>query len=165
MGIGRPTGCCHQCYELLPSQAVKQQGGAGQSGRREVRLQIFRSAGVGLVLLALSSCREATQTSAGEPMTADDFYRELVDLPLCGTPTTGEVAGKTICTIHFIDGAMTLAGAGIVARGLWEVVGDTICRRDIGAPADQRHCVSYGRLPKGHYRNSDGVEFCIGPCP
>jgi hypothetical protein len=130
----------------------------------KVRLQIFRSAGVGLALLALASCHEP-KTSAGEPMTADDFYRELVDVPLCGTPTTGEVAGKRICTIHFTDGAVTLAGAGIVARGLWEVAGDTICRRDISAPADQRHCVSYGRLPNGHYRNSDGVEFCIGPCP
>jgi hypothetical protein len=128
-------------------------------------MQIFRSAGVGLVLLALSSCRESTQTSAGEPMSADDFYRELVDVPLCGTPATGEVAGKAMCTIHFTDGTATLAGAGMVARGLWEVAGDTICRRDIRAPADQRHCVSYGRLPNGHYRNSDGVEFCIGPCP
>jgi hypothetical protein len=98
-------------------------------------------------------------------MTADDFYRELVDVPLCGTPTTGEVAGKAMCTIHFTDGTATLAGAGIVARGLWEVAGDTICRRDIRAPAEQRHCVSYGRLPNGRYRNSDGVEFCIGPCP
>jgi hypothetical protein len=130
----------------------------------KVRLQIFRSAGVGLALLALSSCHEP-KTSAGEPMTANDFYRELVDVPLCGTPTTGEVAGKRICTIHFTDGAVTLAGAGIVARGLWEVAGDTICRRDISAAADQRHCVRYGRLPNGHYRNSDGVEFCIGPCP
>ncbi len=128
-------------------------------------MQIFRSAGAGLVLLALFGCRETDQPSAGQPMTADDFYRELVDVPLCGTPTTGEVAGKAMCTIHFTDGTATLAGAGIVARGFWEAAGDTICRRDIRAPADQRHCVSYGRLPNGRYRNSDGVEFCIGPCP
>ena len=98
-------------------------------------------------------------------MTADDFHRELVDVPLCGTPATGQVAGKAVCTIHFADGTATLAGGGIVARGLWQVEGDTICRRDIRDPADQAHCVSYGRLPNGRYRNSDGVEFCVGPCP
>ncbi len=98
-------------------------------------------------------------------MTADDFFRELVDVPLCGTPTTGPVAGKAMCTIHFTDGTATLVGSGIVARGLWEVEGDTICRRDIRAPADQGQCVSYRRLPNGHYRNSAGVEFCVGPCP
>ena len=118
-----------------------------------------------MALLALSACRESTQPSAGQPMTADDFYRELVDVPLCGTPTTGEVAGKAMCTIHFADGTATLAGAGIIARGRWEVDGDTICRRDMRDPADQGHCVRYGRLPNGHYRNSDGVEFCVGPCP
>jgi len=127
-------------------------------------LRIFRSAGVAMVLLALSGCRESTRPSAGEPMTAGDFYRELIDVPLCGTPTTAQLAGKTMCTIHFADGTTTLAGAGIVARGVWDVDGDTICRRDIREPVDQRHCVRYGRLPNGHYRNSDGVEFCIGPC-
>jgi len=118
-----------------------------------------------VALLMLSACRESTQPSAGEPMSADDFYRELVDVPLCGTPTTGPVAGKAMCTIHFTDGTATLAGAGIVARGFWEVEGDTVCRRDRRDPAAQAHCVSYGRLPNGHYRNSDGVEFCVGPCP
>ncbi len=98
-------------------------------------------------------------------MTADDFHRELVNVPLCGTPTTGPVAGKVMCTVHLADGTATLAGGGIVARGLWEVDGDTVCRRDIQDPADQRRCVSYERLPNGRYRNSDGVEFCLGPCP
>ena len=69
------------------------------------------------------------------------------------------------CTVHFADGTATLAGDGIVARILWEVEGNTICRRDIREPADQRRCVSYVRLPNGQYRNSDGVEFCLGPCP
>jgi hypothetical protein len=118
-----------------------------------------------MALLALSACRESTQPSASQPMTADDFYRELIDVPLCGTPTTGEVAGKAMCTIHFADGTATLAGAGIVARGRWEIEGDTICRRDMRDPEDQRRCVRYGRLPNGRYRNSDGVEFCVGPCP
>ena len=128
-------------------------------------MQIFRAAGVGMALLVLFGCRESTQPAAGEAMTADDFYRELVDVPLCGTPTTGEVAGKAMCTIHFANGTATLAGAGIVARGLWEVEGDAICRRDIQDQPEQGHCVHYGRLPNGHYRNSDGVEFCVGPCP
>jgi hypothetical protein len=128
-------------------------------------LQIFRWAGVGVALLVLSACWESTPPSAGEPMSADDFRRELLDLPLCGTPATGPVAGKAMCTIHFIDGTATLAGAGVVARGFWEVEGDTICRRDIRDPVEQGHCVSYERLQNGHYRNSDGVEFCIGPCP
>ena len=125
---------------------------------------ILRWAGAGAALLVLSACWDSTPPSAGDPMTADDFYREFVDVPLCGTPATGPVAGKAMCTIHFTDGSATLVGSGIVARGLWEVEGDTICRRDIRAPADQRQCVSYRRLPNGHYRNSDGVEFCVGPC-
>jgi len=128
-------------------------------------LQILRMAGIGVALLVLPGCGKSTPPSAGEPMTAGDFYRELVDAPLCGTPATGEVAGKAVCTIHFADGTTMLAGSGVVARGLWEVEGDTICRRDIHDPANQAHCVSYGRLPKGRYRNSDGVEFCVGPCP
>jgi hypothetical protein len=98
-------------------------------------------------------------------MSAEDFRREFLDLPLCGTPATGPVAGKAMCTIHFTDGTATLVGAGVVARGLWEIEGDTVCRRDIQAPAEQRHCVRYERLPNAHYRNSDAVEFCLGPCP
>jgi len=98
-------------------------------------------------------------------MDAQEFRRELVDVPLCGTPPTGPVAGKAMCTIHFTDGTATLAGAGVVARGFWEVQGRTICRRDIKDAADQRRCVSYERLSNGRYRNSDGVEFCLGPCP
>ena len=114
--------------------------------------------------MVLSGCWEPTPPAAGEPMSADDFYRELVDVPLCGTPASGEVAKMAVCTIHFTDGTVTLAGAGRLARGLWEVEGDTICRRDIRQPLDQRRCVRYERLADGRYRNSDGVEFCIGPC-
>ena len=127
-------------------------------------MRIFRCAGAGAALLTLSGCWDATPPPAGQPMSGDDFRRELVDVPLCGTPTTGPVAGKPMCTVHFADGTATLAGAGIVARGLWEVEGNTICRRDIREPADQRRCVSYMRLSNGQYRNSDGVEFCLGPC-
>jgi len=128
-------------------------------------LQFLRRAGVVTALLVLAGCWEQAPPPAGEPMSADDFRRELVDVPLCGTPPTGPVAGKAMCTVHFTDGTATLAGAGVVARGLWEGEGNTICRRDIQEPADQRRCVSYERLPNGKYRNSDGVEFCLGPCP
>ena len=36
-----------------------------------------------------------------------------------------------------------------------------------GFAAAHRHqqlCVTYERLSNGRYRNSDGVEFCLGPC-
>lgn len=97
-------------------------------------------------------------------MSADDFRRELLDLPLCGTPTTGPVAGKAMCTIHLADGTFTLAGAGMVAQGRWEFEGNAICRRDIREPEDLERCVRYERLANGRYRNSDGVVFCVGPC-
>jgi hypothetical protein len=128
-------------------------------------LRFLRCAGAITTLLMLCGCWDKAPPPAGEPMSADDFRRELVDVPLCGTPPTGPVAGKAMCTIHFTDGTFTLAGAGVVARGLWEVEGNTICRRDIQEPADQRRCVSYERLTNGQYRNSDGVDFCLGPCP
>ena len=70
-----------------------------------------------------------------------------------------------MCTVHFADGTAVLAGAGMVARIAWEVDGRAICRRDISEPASQRLCVTYERLSNGRYRNSDGVEFCLGPCP
>jgi hypothetical protein len=128
-------------------------------------LRIFRRAVAILTLQVLSGCGESTPPVTAEPMGADDFRRELVNVPLCGTPNTGPVAGKALCTIHFADGTTTLAGAGTVARGVWEVDGRAICRRDIRDAADQRLCVTYERLSNGRYRNSDGVEFCLGPCP
>lgn len=130
-------------------------------------MQIFRRAGVALLLLLmLTGCweREPANPPAGQPVSADDFRRELVDLPLCGTPATGPVAGKTMCTIHFADGSATLAGSGVVARGFWQLQGDTVCRRDLRDPVEQERCVRYERLPNGRYRNSDGVVMCIGPC-
>ena len=38
------------------------------------------------------------------------------------------------------------------------------CRRDALDPPDRRRCVGYERLANNRYRNTDGVEFCIGPC-
>jgi hypothetical protein len=100
----------------------------------------------------------------GQPVSADNFRRELVDAPLCGTPTTGPVAGKAMCTIHFADGGAIVAGSGIVARGYWQFEGDAVCRRDRHEPVEQERCVRYERLADGRYRNSDGVVVCIGPC-
>ena len=116
-----------------------------------------------MLLSALAGCGDAKPTA--QPMSVDDFRRELVNLPLCGTPKTGPLAGKAMCTIHFADGTATLAGDAKVAQGLWDTEGSTICRRDINEGPDQRHCVRYERLSDGHYRNSDGVDFCVGPCP
>jgi hypothetical protein len=100
-----------------------------------------------------------------EPITVDEFRRELVGLPLCGTPTIGPLAGKALCTVHLPDGTAVLAGAGLIVRGVWEADAGHICRRNAHDPADRRRCVDYERIGKDRYRNSDGVEFCIGPCP
>jgi hypothetical protein len=108
--------------------------------------------------------REPTLPPAGRPVSADEFRRELVDLPLCGTPASGPVAGKAMCTVHFADGHGTLAGSGVVARLFWQFQGDAVCRRDQHDAVEQERCVRYERLPNGRYRNSDGVVMCIGPC-
>jgi hypothetical protein len=86
-------------------------------------------------------------------------------MPLCGTPKDGPYSGKQICTVHLADGSAIFAGAGMLARGIWEVEGSRICRRDAAEPAVRRRCVDYVRLGGHRYRNSDNVEFCIGPCP
>jgi hypothetical protein len=132
-----------------------------------VRLQIFRWSSVAAALLMLTGCweRQPAAPPTGQPVSADDFRRELVDLPLCGTPATGPMAGKAMCTIHFADGNATLAGSGVVARGFWQFAGDAVCRRDQRALVEQERCIRYERLANGRYRNSDGVVICIGPCP
>lgn len=104
-------------------------------------------------------------TAAGRPVTAGEFRRELVNLPLCGTPATDSYAGKTMCTVHFADGRLTLAGSGVVVRGFWEFQGDAVCRRDEHEPVEQERCVRYERLANGRFRNSAGVVVCVGPCP
>jgi hypothetical protein len=103
--------------------------------------------------------------AAAETLTVDEFRRELVGLPLCGTPTTGPLAGKALCTVHLPDGTAILAGSGLLVRGVWDVEDGRICRRNAHEPPERRRCVDYARSDAEHYRNSDGVEFCIGPCP
>ncbi len=122
-------------------------------------------AATALALSALAGCSDSAPPPTGTAMNVDDFRRELVNLPLCGKPTTGPLAGKAMCTVHASDGSATLAGAGIVARGVWDTDGRSICRRDVSEAASERRCVTYERLTNGRYRNSDGVEFCLGPCP
>jgi hypothetical protein len=97
-------------------------------------------------------------------MSVDEFRRELVGMPLCGKLAAGDLAGKTICTVHLADGAAVVAGSGMLARGFWDTDGRRICKRDALDPPDRRRCVDYARLGNNRYRNSDGVEFCIGPC-
>lgn len=128
-------------------------------------LQTVRSTVAAAALLALAGCGNSTPPApTAQPMSVEEFRNELVNLPLCGTPATGPLAGKTICTVHVADGTATLAGAGIVARFVWEAQGRAICRRDVREAAGERQCVTYERLSNGRYRNSDGVEFCLGPC-
>lgn len=107
----------------------------------------------------------AASTPAAEWMTPEEFRRELVGVPLCGTPTTGPLAGKALCTVHLPDGTAVLAGAGMVARGLWEIDAGRVCRRNLNDPPERRRCIEYQRIGFERYRNSDGVEICLGPCP
>jgi hypothetical protein len=119
----------------------------------------FSRVSFAIVALALS-----VASASAQPMTIDDFRRELVGVPLCGTPESGQFAGKMLCTVHLPDGTAILAGAGLVVYGLWEAIGGQICRRNAHDSADKRRCVSYERVDRSHFRNSDGVGFCLGPC-
>ena len=118
-----------------------------------------------LLAASLAACSEDASKSQPQQMSVDEFRRELVNMPLCGKLSSGDLAGKTICTVHLADGAAVVAGSGMLARGFWDTDGKRICRRDTLDPPSARHCVDYARLGSNRYRNSDGVEFCIGPCP
>lgn len=102
--------------------------------------------------------------AVAETLTVDEFRRELVGLPLCGTPMTGPLAGKSLCTVHLPDGTAILAGSGLLVRGVWDVEDGHICRRNAHEPPERRRCVDDERSDAEHYHNSDGVEFCLGPC-
>jgi hypothetical protein len=113
----------------------------------------------------LASVLLGSVPGAAQTLTVDEFRRELVGLPLCGTPTIGPFAGKMLCTVHLPDGTAILAGSGVLVRGLWEPEGGRICRRNAHDALDRKRCVDYERAGTNKFRNSDGVEFCIGPCP
>jgi hypothetical protein len=115
---------------------------------------------IAVVAAALVGAHQAL----AQPITVDEFRRELVGMPLCGTPTSGPLAGKALCTVHLPDGTAVLAGAGLIVRGIWDVDNGRICRRGAHDPVEKRRCVDYERVGQDRYRNSDGVEFCIGPC-
>ena len=117
-----------------------------------------------LLAASLAACGDSAPPSQPQQMSVDEFRRELVGMPLCGKLAAGDLAGKTICTVHLADGAAVVAGSGLLARGFWDTDGRRICRRDALEAPDRRRCVDYARLGNNRYRNSDGVEFCIGPC-
>lgn len=123
-------------------------------------MAVFRSVVCALALFAAVGGRSAF----AEPLPPDQFRRDLVGVPLCGSPTTGPLAGKELCTVHLPDGTAILAGSGVFVRGLWEVDGGRICRRNASDTIERRRCVDYERLGPHRFRNSDGVEFCVGPC-
>lgn len=118
---------------------------------------ILRTAAVAAALLPVTA-------ALAEPLTVDEFRRELVGMPLCGTPTTGPLAGKALCTVLLPDGTAILAGAGMIVRGVWDVDAGHICRRSAHDPVESKRCVDYERIGQNRYRNSDGVELCVGPC-
>jgi hypothetical protein len=129
----------------------------------KLSLEVLMSAARFLSLVLLFVATFAPIASA-QSMTVDEFRRELVGVPLCGTPDSGQFAGKMLCTVHLPDGTAILAGAGLVVYGLWEASGGQICRRNAQDPPDKRRCVTYERVDRSHFRNSDGVGFCLGPC-
>ena len=118
-----------------------------------------------LINLVLAALAASIAPASAQAMTVDEFRRELVGIPLCGTPESGPLAGKSLCTVHLPDGTAILAGAGMIVRGVWEADAGHICRRNARDPVERRRCVDYERIGQDRYRNSDGVEFCIGPCP
>jgi hypothetical protein len=117
-----------------------------------------------LAVIVAAAVIAIVRPAAAEKLTVDEFRRELVGVPLCGTPASGPLAGKALCTVHLPDGTAIVAGAGIVVRGLWEAASGRICRRNAHAEVDQQRCVDYERVAPDRFRNSDGVEFCLGPC-
>jgi hypothetical protein len=118
-----------------------------------------------LILFTALTALTSPTLAAAQPMSVDDFRRELIGVPLCGTPGTGPLAGRALCTVHLPDGSVIVSGTGILVRGVWDTDTGRVCRRNPDDPLERRRCVDYEKLGDGRYRNSDGVEACIGPCP
>ena len=123
----------------------------------------FWRSGLAVILCALIVGVPARGTA--EPLTVDEFRRELVGVPLCGTPEYGPFAGKMLCTVHLPDGTAVVAGQGMLVRGTWEAEGGRICRRNAHDPLERRRCIEYEKVGQDRYRNTDGIDLCIGPCP
>jgi hypothetical protein len=123
----------------------------------------FWRSGLAAILCALVVGAPARGTA--EPLTVDEFRRELVGVPLCGTPEYGPFAGKMLCTVHLPDGTAVVAGQGMLVRGTWEAEGGRICRRNAHDPLERRRCIEYEKVGQDRYRNTDGIDLCIGPCP
>jgi hypothetical protein len=117
------------------------------------------------LVLVLGTALGLAGSASAEPISADEFRRELVGVPLCGTPEEGPFAGKMLCTVHLPDGTAVVAGQGLLVRGTWEADTGRICRRNADDPLDRRRCIEYEKTDADHYRNSDGVKLCLGPCP
>src|SRR5436305_13821346 len=100
---------------------------------------------VSLVGAALSA---SIVPAAAQAMTVDEFRRELVGVPLCGTPDSGPLAGKALCTVHLPDGTAILAGAGLVGYGPWEADGGKNCRRNAHQPAGTRRRLRTERVDR-----------------
>jgi hypothetical protein len=126
-----------------------------------MKMQFSRLLSFAILLAALAG----TSVAAAETMTADEFRREMVGVPLCGTPEYGPMAGKMLCTVHLPDGTAVVAGQGMLVRGTWEAEGGRICRRNANDPLERRRCIEYEKTGQDRYRNSDGIDLCIGPCP
>jgi hypothetical protein len=115
--------------------------------------------------LVAGLCAAWATAAAAAPLTMAEFEHDLVGVPLCGTPESGPLKGKALCTVYLPDGTVVVAGAGVLVRGLWEKDGDKVCRRNADDPLERRRCVQYEKIGPDRYRNSDGVAACIGPCP
>src|ERR671933_25241 len=91
-----------------------------------------------LIAAVLGLLVNQPQLGSAETMTVDEFRRELVGVPLCGTPQIGPFAGKMLCTVHLPDGTAVVAGQGMLVRGTWEAEAGRICRRNANDPLDRR---------------------------
>ena len=117
------------------------------------------------LVLLLGTALGVAGSAVAAPLSADEFRSELVGVPLCGTPEEGPFSGKMLCTVHLPDGTAVVAGQGLLVRGTWEAEAGRICRRNADDPTDRRRCIEYEKTGTDHYRNSDGVKLCLGPCP
>src|SRR5437762_13525908 len=99
-----------------------------------------------LATLVVAALTASIAPAAAQAMTVDEFRRELVGVPLCGTPESGPLAGKALCTVHLPDGTAILAGAGVVVYGLWEADAGKVCRRNQHDAPDEPRCLTYERV-------------------